>query len=104
MNQQQGQLSEVADLTGKVAVVTGAGSGVGRAVAVALAHEGAIPALLGRTPATLDETASLVTATGGRSLVVPADVSDETAVEDAFADVASELGGIDAVILSAGIG
>jgi 3-oxoacyl-[acyl-carrier protein] reductase len=101
---QQNDVSEVVNLTGMIAVVTGAGSGVGRAVAVALAREGAIPALLGRTPATLDETANLLAAMGGRSLVVPADVSDETAVEDAFAGVASELGGIDAVILSAGIG
>jgi 3-oxoacyl-[acyl-carrier protein] reductase len=101
---QQNDVSEVVNLTGMIAVVTGAGSGVGRAVAVALAHEGAIPALLGRTSATLDETASLVAATGGRALGVPTDVSDETAVDDAFAGVASELGGIDAVILSAGIG
>ena len=43
-------------------------------------------------------------ATGGRSLVIPADVTNEKAVEDAFARVASELGGIDAVILAAGIG
>jgi 3-oxoacyl-[acyl-carrier protein] reductase len=101
---QQNDVSEVVNLTGMIAVVTGAGSGVGRAVAVALAHAGAIPALLGRTPATLDETGRLVAATGGRALGVPTDVSDETAVDDAFAGVASELGGIDAVILSAGIG
>jgi 3-oxoacyl-[acyl-carrier protein] reductase len=96
--------ADAVDLTGKIAVVTGAGSGVGRAVAVALVREQAIPALLGRTRAALDETANLITGTGGRALVVPADVTDETAVEDAFARVASELGGIDAVILAAGIG
>jgi 3-oxoacyl-[acyl-carrier protein] reductase len=95
---------EPVDLTGKIAVVTGAGSGVGRAVALALAQERAVPALLGRTRATLDETANVIKGAGGRSLVVPADVTDETAVEDAFARVASELGGIDAVILAAGIG
>lgn len=103
MNQKTSS-TEAIDLTGKIAVITGAGSGVWRAVAVSLAREQAIPALLGRTRASLDETANLAVTAGGRALVVPADVTDETAVEHAFARVASELGGIDAVILAAGIG
>lgn len=92
------------DLAGMVAVVTGAGSGVGQATAVALAAAGAIPALIGRTPEDLDATAALITGGGGSPLVVPADITNEEAVAAAFARIADELGGIDAVIMAAGIG
>jgi 3-oxoacyl-[acyl-carrier protein] reductase len=92
------------DLGGKVAVISGAGSGVGRATAVALANEGAVPVLVGRTREALEETAVLVTAAGGRSVVISADVTDEEAVRRVFAEAATVLGGIDAAILSAGIG
>ncbi|MGH2618078.1 MAG: SDR family oxidoreductase [Thermomicrobiales bacterium] len=92
------------DLAGTVAVITGAGSGVGRAVAMALAAAGGTPVLVGRTRSPLEETAALVAERGGQSLVLPADVTDESAVETIFARAAKELGGIDAAILSAGIG
>jgi 3-oxoacyl-[acyl-carrier protein] reductase len=92
------------ELTGNVAIVTGAGSGVGRAAAIALADAGAIPVLVGRTREPLEETASLIADAGGASLVIPADVTDEAAVGDLFTRAASELGGIDTVILAAGIG
>lgn len=92
------------NLKGTVAVITGAGSGVGRATAVALAEAGATPVLVGRTRAPLDETAALVSVGGETALVLPADVADEAAVIEAFAIAATKLGGIDAVILSAGIG
>jgi NAD(P)-dependent dehydrogenase (short-subunit alcohol dehydrogenase family) len=92
------------DLAGTTALITGAGSGVGRAVAVALANAGAVPALIGRTRETLEETASQVTDVGGRPLVLPADVADEAAVADAVSRAAHELGGLDAVILAAGVG
>ena len=91
-------------MAGTVAVITGAGSGVGRATAVALAQAGGIPVLLGRTREPLAETASLVVGAGGQSLVVPADVTDERAVTAAFAQAAGAFGGIDTVILAAGIG
>jgi NAD(P)-dependent dehydrogenase (short-subunit alcohol dehydrogenase family) len=87
-----------------VAVITGAGSGVGRAVAVGLAAAGGTPVLIGRTREPLAETAALVAEVGGQSLVGPADVSDEAAVEAVFAQTADELEGIDAAILAAGIG
>ena len=93
-----------AALAGKVVVVTGAGSGVGRAVALAVAAEGAVPALVGRTAADLDATAARVAAAGGRSLAVPADVTDEAAVAAMTERVVAGLGGIDALVLAAGIG
>ena len=92
------------DLEGLTAVITGAGSGVGRAIAMALAHAGGTPVLVGRTREPLQETASLVAGVGEQSLVLPADVTDEVAVQEAFAQAADELEGIDAAILSAGIG
>jgi NAD(P)-dependent dehydrogenase (short-subunit alcohol dehydrogenase family) len=92
------------DLAGMVAVITGAGSGVGRAVALGLAAAGGTPVLIGRTREPLAETAALVAEVGGQSLVRPADVTDEAAVEAVFAQAADELEGIDAAILAAGIG
>jgi 3-oxoacyl-[acyl-carrier protein] reductase len=92
------------DLAGLVAVVTGAGSGVGRACAVALAVAGGTPVLVGRTSESLQETAELVISAGGTSLIFPADVTDEAAVNDVFARANAMLGGIDAAILSAGVG
>jgi NAD(P)-dependent dehydrogenase (short-subunit alcohol dehydrogenase family) len=92
------------DLAGIVAVITGAGSGVGRAVAMALAGAGGTPVLVGRTREPLWETAALVAGVGGQSLVRPADVTDEAAVEAVFAQAADELEGIDAAILAAGVG
>jgi NAD(P)-dependent dehydrogenase (short-subunit alcohol dehydrogenase family) len=92
------------DLAGMVAVITGAGSGVGRAVAMALAAAGGMPVLIGRTHEPLWETAALVAGVGGQSLVRPADVTDEAAVAEVFAQAADELEGIDAAILAAGVG
>jgi NAD(P)-dependent dehydrogenase (short-subunit alcohol dehydrogenase family) len=87
-----------------VAVITGAGSGVGQAVAMALAAAGGMPVLVGRTREPLSETAELVACAGGQSLVRPADVTDEAAVAEVFAQTADELEGIDAAILAAGVG
>ena len=92
------------DLAGMVAVITGAGSGVGRAVAMALAAAGGTPVLVGRTREPLWETAALVAGVGGQSLVRPADVTDEAAVGEVFAQAADELEGIDAAILADGVG
>jgi NAD(P)-dependent dehydrogenase (short-subunit alcohol dehydrogenase family) len=92
------------DLENLIAVITGAGSGVGRAFAVALAEAGGTPVLVGRTPESLQETAELVVAAGGTSLILPADVTDEAAVSDVFTRATTMLGGIDAAIFSAGVG
>ncbi|MDP9366347.1 MAG: SDR family NAD(P)-dependent oxidoreductase, partial [Chloroflexota bacterium] len=89
-------------LSGKVAIVTGAGSGVGRATALALAGAGMAVALVGRRREPLAATAALIEVRGGRALEVPADVADETAVEDAVERTVAELGGIDALVAAAG--
>jgi 3-oxoacyl-[acyl-carrier protein] reductase len=91
-------------LTGKVAIVTGAGSGVGRATALALAAAGAVPVLAGRTPGSLAATAAAIASTGGRSLVAPTDVADEGSVGEMLERTVAELGGVDVLVAAAGIG
>jgi len=81
-------------------VVTGAGSGIGRAVAHALMSRGYAVALLGRTAASLEATGS---GARGSSLVVPADVSDETQVASAFDAVLARWGRVDLLFNNAGI-
>ena len=97
-------MSDTQDLSGKVVVITGGGSGVGRATALALVQAGAIPVLLGRTEQPLVEALDHISNAGGTGLAVPADVANEEVVANAFARAAEELGGIDAVVLAAGIG
>jgi NAD(P)-dependent dehydrogenase (short-subunit alcohol dehydrogenase family) len=86
----------------KVAVVTGAGSGVGRAVALGLLDAGYAVALAGRRVAELEETAGLAKA--GKPLVVSTDVSDQTAVETLFEKVGKQFGRLDLLFNNAGRG
>ena len=86
----------------KVAVVTGAGSGVGRQVAIALMSEGYSVALAGRRVAQLQETAAA--AAESRALVVPTDVGDPAAVRDLFAKTQEAFGRLDLLFNNAGIG
>ena len=88
----------------KVAVVTGAGTGIGRAVALALMREGFAVALAGRRQDKLDETAAEGGKTNGRSLVVPTDVSDPDAVKQLFAKARESFGRCDVLFNNAGIG
>jgi NAD(P)-dependent dehydrogenase (short-subunit alcohol dehydrogenase family) len=81
----------------KVALVTGAGSGIGRAVARALAQEGWTLALMGRREAALRETLP-------DALVLPADVADEAQVDAAFARLREHFGRLDLLFNNAGIG
>lgn len=90
-------------LAGRRALVTGAGSGIGAATAALFAHEGAQVGLLGRTVAKLERVATGIRADGGECLVLPADVSDETAVQGAVARIVSAWGGLDACVAVAGI-
>ena len=89
-------------LAGKVALVTGAGKGIGRAVAVALAREGVHVGLLARTESQLKEVADEVTALGVRAAAVTANVADISEVNSAVAKVKQELGAIDILINNAG--
>ena len=86
-------------LSGTTALVTGAASGIGRAVALALAAEGVRVALLDR-----DAPGIRVTADGcSRAVLLPADVTDEPDVRGAVATAVAELGGLDAVVCCAGV-
>jgi len=86
-----------------VAVVTGAGRGIGRSVALELARRGCDVALLGRTIETLAEAAGEVVATGRRAVAVPCDVSKAADMEAAASRVLSDLGVPTIVVPNAGI-
>lgn len=86
-----------------VAIVTGAGSGIGRSIALALARDGMAVSLWGRSAAALEETADLVRAVGGVALALVADVADEDAVAEATALTVSELGRIDVLVNNAAL-
>ena len=91
-------------LTGKVALVTGAGKGIGKAIAEALAHEGVHVGLLARSETQLRAVAAELQKLGVKTSVAAADVADEAAVNDAVAHITSELGPPDILINNAGIG
>ncbi len=87
----------------KVAIITGAGSGIGRAVAVKLQGAGYDVVLAGRRTEELQKTAAAATVqTGGRVLVVPADVTDEASVKAAFAKSRDSFSRIDVLFNNAG--
>ncbi len=89
-------------LAGKRALVTGASRGIGRAIAIAYATEGADVALLARDAVKLGEVAAEIDALGRRALVLPCDVTDAEAIHAAVAAAVAELGGIDIVVNNAG--
>ncbi|OON69603.1 3-ketoacyl-ACP reductase [Hymenobacter sp. CRA2] len=89
-------------ISGKIALVTGAGKGIGRAVALALAQEGVNVGLLARTEEQLREVAREVEALGVRAAIATADVADRASVEAAVASLQQALGPIDILINNAG--
>jgi NAD(P)-dependent dehydrogenase (short-subunit alcohol dehydrogenase family) len=91
-------------MKGKVAVVTGAGSGIGRATCVKLAEEGAEVVVTSRSSDRVEETGAEVERAGGRRpRGMTLDVSDSAGVDAAFATFASDLGRIDVLVANAGI-
>ncbi|WP_172249586.1 SDR family oxidoreductase [Saccharibacillus deserti] len=90
-------------LAGKVAVVTGAGSGIGKASAIRFAQEGAKVAVLELTADTAQQTKQEIEAGGGEALVVECDVSDPESVKEAVAKVGETWDRIDVVFANAGI-
>jgi NAD(P)-dependent dehydrogenase (short-subunit alcohol dehydrogenase family) len=89
---------------GKVALVTGAGSGIGRATAVALLREGYAVVLAGRRPEALEQSVAAAGPARDRALVVPADVSDPASVRALFEKTREKFGRLDLLFNNAGVG
>src|SRR5580692_5444409 len=93
------EMHRIPILQDRIVWITGAGSGIGRAMAIGFAAAGAKVALTGRRLAALTETASQI---GETALVVPADVSDADQVANAYETVSKTLGNIDVLVNNAG--
>lgn len=91
------------DLGGKVAVITGGGTGIGRAIAVALGEVGARVVICGRRRAPLDETLEKIRSLGGEAVSVQADVSQEKDVEKVLNTALENYGAVDILVNNAGI-
>ncbi|HEX3465521.1 MAG TPA: SDR family oxidoreductase [Candidatus Elarobacter sp.] len=87
----------------KIAVVTGAGSGIGRAVARALGGAGYAVVLAGRRAAPLETVAAEIEALGGKALAIPTDIADAASVEALFAATRSAFGRLDLLFNNAGL-
>ena len=91
-------------LKNKNALITGAGKGIGKAVAIALAQEGVNVILVARTKADLEQTAAEAAAFGVKTLVLTADIADINSVNEAVTSATAEFKTIDILINNAGIG
>jgi 3-hydroxybutyrate dehydrogenase len=90
-------------LSGKVALVTGAGRGIGRAIAIRFAHEGASVALAARTQHQIEEVARAITEAGGRAIALVTDVTTPHSMRSAVERTEADLGPVDILVNSAGI-
>ena len=95
-------MSDLFDLSGRVALVTGGGRGIGRAIAVELANAGAAVVPSARSTDEIEAVAEAIEANGGDALAVAADVTDPAAVANAIKRAESEFGSIDVVVNNAG--
>lgn len=91
----------MAILQDKTAIVTGAGQGIGRGLALAFAREGAAVAVAGRTESKLDETVNMIEAAGGRALAIQCDVSRADDITRTVERTAAAFGGIDILVNNA---
>ena len=89
-------------LVGQVAVVTGAGRGIGRAIAEMQAREGARVALIARTSAEIEAVAEAINADGGTARAYPVDIVDRAAIDKAFAAIEGDLGAVNLLTNNAG--
>jgi gluconate 5-dehydrogenase len=96
-------LSELFSLSGKVALVTGASSGIGRMMAATLAEAGAAVVLLARDSARLEEAARQIQSGGGRARALRCDVADRSQLERAADDAATAFGAPDILVNAAGV-
>ncbi|MEH6549827.1 MAG: SDR family oxidoreductase [Pseudomonadales bacterium] len=88
-------------LAGKVALITGAGQGVGQGIALAMAREGATIAVTGRTLDKLNTTRSMIEEIGGKAIAIACNVKDVASVEACVASVVEQLGGINILVNNA---
>ncbi len=92
------------DLSNQVALVTGAGRGIGRAISLALARHGAHVVLAARSREQLEDLAGQIAAAGGQATVMPTDIADEAQIVRLFEQTAQQFGRLDILINNAGIG
>ena len=90
-------------LAGKVAIVTGASRGIGRAISIALAEEAATIVLVARASDTLQEAAEKVTQAGGKARIVVTELTDEESIKGLVKDTEAEFGRLDVLVNNAGI-